>query len=189
MRASAQVTDPGTAANQCGAGVPSNAQAAFHLEYASGTPSLDIEMAQFKTDLEAAGIQVNLSTSPFNTVIGNAAPCTAGQACKWDMEYWGGGWSYTPDFYPTGDELWATGAGSNSGGYSDPTMDKLILGSETSNSVQALYDYENFAATNLPVVWMPTQYYNGLQEINTHLKGVYPLDPEVNLFPENWYWS
>ena len=135
------------------------------------------------------GLVTGLATDSSNTVIGNATPCSAGQACKWDMEFWGGGWSYTPDFYPTGDELWATGAGSNSGGYSDATMDSLILGSETSNSVQALYQYEDFAATQLPVVWMPTQYYNGVQEINKHLQGTQPLDPELNLLPETWSWS
>ena len=179
---------PGTGAGQCGAGVPNGAKAAFNLEYASGTPALDIEMAQFKTDFAQAGIQLTLSTPPFNTVIGNAVPCSAGQACKWDMEYWGGGWSYTPDFYPTGDELWATGAGSNSGAFTDPMMDSLITATEVSNSVQAMYAYEDYAATHPPVVWMPTAYYE-LNEINTHLQGVDPLDPVLNLNPENWYWQ
>src|ERR1700694_4119840 len=64
-------TTPGTAANQCGAGVPAGAQASFHLEYASGSPAFDAMMAQFKTDLSKAGIQINLSTNTFNTVIGN----------------------------------------------------------------------------------------------------------------------
>jgi peptide/nickel transport system substrate-binding protein len=181
-------TTPGTGSGQCGAGVPAGAKASFNLEYASGTPALDIEMAQFKTDFAQAGIQINLSTAPFNTVIGNAVPCSPGSACKWDMEFWGGGWSYTPDYYPTGDELWATGAGSNSGGYSDPMMDSLILASEKSNAVSALYKYEDFASTNLPVVWMPTAYY-ALNEINTHLQGMYPLDPELNLLPEAYSWS
>jgi peptide/nickel transport system substrate-binding protein len=184
-------SSPGTADSQCGAGVPANAQASFKLEYASGTPALDAEMAQFKSDFAQAGIQINLSTNTFNTVIGNAVPCTAGQKCTWDMEYWGGGWTYAPDYYPTGDLLWATGAGSNANGYSDPMMDQLIMNTETSNSVQALYAYEDFTAKQLPVVWMPTQYYpnGGLTEINSHLQGTGPLDALLQIYPENWYWS
>src|SRR5579864_5186180 len=116
-------TSPGSGANQCGTGVPQGAQASFKLEYASGTPALDLEMAQFKSDFARAGIQINLTTAPFDTVIGDASPCTAGQPCKWDMEFWGGGWIYAPDYYPTGDELFSTGAGSNYGGFSDPQMD------------------------------------------------------------------
>jgi peptide/nickel transport system substrate-binding protein len=181
-------TSPGAGAAQCGPGVPAGAQASFHLEYDSNAPALDIEMSQLKTDFALAGIQLNLSTAPFASVIGDATPCAAGQPCKWDMEFWGGGWTYTPDFYPTGDELWATGVGANSNGYTDPMMDKLIMTTETTADASALYSYEDYAATQLPVIWMPTPYYQ-LAEINRHLQGIDPPDPELNLLPENWSWS
>jgi peptide/nickel transport system substrate-binding protein len=46
-----------------------------------------------------------------------------------------GGWSYDgPGFLPTGEPLFSTGAGSNSGNYSDPTMDRLITETHTSAS-------------------------------------------------------
>ena len=179
---------PGSGANQCGLGVSAGAQASFHLEYASGTPALDTEMAQLKADWAQAGIAISLSTNTFNSVIGTAVPCQSGQPCKWDMEYWGGGWVYAPDYYPTGDELWATGAGSNSGGYSDSQMDQLISTTETSPTIQALNAYEDYTAKQLPVVWMPT-YYTTLTEVNSHLKGVTPLDPLIQIYPEEWSWS
>jgi peptide/nickel transport system substrate-binding protein len=181
-------TSPGSGSNQCGPGVPAGAQASFHLEYISGTPSVDAEMARFKTDFSKAGIQINLSTNTFDTVIGNAVPCTPGKACNWDMEFWGGGWIYAPDYYPTGDELWATGAGSNSGGYSDPTADSLIQATETSNNVQAMYAYEDYFAKNPPVIWMPTPYAQ-ISMINSHLQGAMPQDPLLQIYPENWYWQ
>jgi len=180
-------TTPGTAANQCGAGVPAGAQASFHLEYASGSPAFDAMMAQFKTDLSKAGIQINLSTNTFNTVIGNATPCQTGHPCTWDMEFWGV-WVYSPDYYPTGDLLWATGAGSNANAYSDPMTDQLITATETSNSVQSMFAYEDYLAKQLPVVWMPTNYLQ-LSEINSHLQGTGPQDPLANIYPENWSWS
>ena len=180
-------TAPGTAANQCGAGVPAGAQASFHLEYASGNPAFDAMMAQFKTDLSKAGIQINLSTNTFNTVIGNATPCQTGHPCTWDMEFWGV-WVYAPDYYPTGDLLWQTGAGSNANAYSDPMADQLITATETSNSVQAMYQYEDYLAKQLPVIWMPTTFLQ-LSMINSHLQGTGPQDPLANIYPENWSWS
>jgi peptide/nickel transport system substrate-binding protein len=189
-------TSPGTGTGQCGAGIPQGAKASFSLQYVSGTPALDQEMAQFKTDYALAGIAINLSTAPFDTVIGNATPCKAGSPCTWDMEFWGGGWIYAPDYEPTGDELWScigSGAsvqyaGSDSGGYCDPTAESDILATETSSDVQAMYTYENYLATQLPVIWMPVNYAQ-LNMINKNLKGTQPLDPLLQIYPENWRWS
>ena len=136
-------TSPGTGSGQCGAGIKAGAKASFNLQYVSGTPALDQEMAQFKTDFAQAGIAINLSTAPFDTVIGNASGCTPGTPCTWDMEFWGGGWIYDPDYEPTGDELWScTGsgasaqfAGSDYGHYCDPQAQADILATETSSDV------------------------------------------------------
>ena len=45
------------------------------------------------------------------TVISNyAAPCQSGQPCTNEEGWWGGGWVYAPDYYPTGETLFQTGA-------------------------------------------------------------------------------
>ncbi len=189
-------TSPGTGTGQCGAGIPQGARASFSLQYESGQPSLDQEMAQLKTDYAQAGIAIDLTSAPFDTVIGNAIPCKAGQACSWDMEFWGGGWIYAPDYYPTGDELWScTGsgasvayAGSDSGGYCDAQAEQDILATEDSNSVSALYTYEDYLAKQLPVIWLPVADAQ-LSEINKDLKGTGPQDPLLQIYPENWRWS
>ncbi len=189
-------TSPGTGTGQCGAGVPSGAKASFNLQYESGQAALDEEMAQLKSDYALAGININLTTAPFDTVIGNAVPCKSGSPCTWDMEFWGGGWIYAPDYYPTGDELWScTGsgagvqyAGSNSGGYCDPQAQSDIVGTETSNSVSAMNTYEDYLSKQLPVIWMPVAYAQ-LSEINKDLKGTGPQDPLLQIYPENWRWS
>jgi peptide/nickel transport system substrate-binding protein len=185
-------TSPGTGSGQCGAGIPQGAKASFNLQYVSGTPALDQEMAQFKTDYALAGIAINLTTAPFDTVIGNATPTDH----TWDMEFWGGGWIYAPDYEPTGDELWScTGsgasvqyAGSDSGGYCDPQAQSLILQTETSSDVAAMHTYEDYLAKQLPVIWMPVNYAQ-LNMINKNLKGTQPLDPLLQIYPENWRWS
>jgi len=190
-------TSPGSGTGQCGAGIPEGAKASFNLQYASGTPSLDQEMAQFKSDYAQAGIAINLTTAPFNTIIGTAVPSNH----TWDMEFWGGGWIYAPDYEPTGDELWSCSiagpsstapassyAGSDSGGYCDPQAEADILTTETSSDVQAMYTYEDYLAKQLPEIWMPTSY-SELAEINKDLKGTGPLDPLLQIYPENWRWS
>jgi peptide/nickel transport system substrate-binding protein len=189
-------TSPGTGSGQCGAGIPRGAKASFSLQYESGQAALDQEMAQLKSDFSLAGIAIDLTTAPFDTVIGNAVVCKSGEACNWDMEFWGGGWIYAPDYDPTGDELWSctgTGAsvqyaGSDSGGYCDPQTQADILTTETSSDIQATYTYEDYLAKQLPVIWMPVAYAQ-LSEINKDLKGTGPQDPLLNIYPENWRWS
>ena len=159
---------------------PQGAEASFNLQYESGAALLDQEMAQFKTDFAQAGIAINLTTAPFDTVIGNATPCK-GHACTWDMGFSGGGWIFAPDYEPTGDELWScTGsrasvryAGSDSGGYCDPQAESDILATETSSNVQAMYTYEDYLAKQLPVIWLPV-FVRQLSEINKDIKGTGP---------------
>ena len=78
-------------------------------------------------------------------------PCPSG--CSWELENWGAGWIFSPDYYPTGEELFQTGAGSNSGSYSDPTNDANIVATNTTQA--PLTPYENYLAQQLPVVFQP----------------------------------
>ena len=85
------------------------------------------------------GIDINLVGQTFNTIIGESAPCAPmGPKCNVQVFAYGG-WGFDgPGFEPTGEPLFATGAGSNSGNYSDPTMDKLITETHTSSSLSTL---------------------------------------------------
>jgi peptide/nickel transport system substrate-binding protein len=181
-------TSPGTAANQCGAGVTAGAQAAFHLEYISGFPWIDTEMNELKSDFSKAGIQLNLSTNSQSNVLGTALPCTPGKPCTWDMEYWVTGWVFFPDYYPTGDLTFGSASLANGGGYADPQADELITATQTGSNVSAIYAYQDYLAKTPPVVWMPTQYAQ-LSMINTQLRGAQPQDPLMTIYPENWSWS
>lgn len=178
----------GSSAGQCGAGIPVGAQASFKLEYSSGEAALDKEMQTLKRDFAGAGVQVDLTTAPFNTVLEHATPCTPDQPCTWDMQFWGGGWIYAPDYYPSGDEIFSTGAAANYGGYTDAQMDTLITTTETSATSASLAPYQDYAAKHLPVLWMPTAYPQ-LSAINTKLQGAGPQDPLLSIHPENWSFS
>jgi peptide/nickel transport system substrate-binding protein len=180
-------TSPGSGASQCGAGVPSGAKMVFSLPYASGNVEGSQEMQALKSAYSQAGIQVNLSTAPFNTIISRVAPCKSSQStCSWQMAWWGGGWTYGVDPYPTGDQLFATGSGSNFSNYSDSGLDALIGATVHANT--SLQSYEDYMAKNAPVIWLPMPVYQ-LSEIASNLHGATPQSPIESLTPENWSFS
>ncbi len=175
---------PGTGSGECGKGIPKGAKLAFDLQYATGSTITDEMMSAEKSSWSSAGINMNVTTATFNTVIGNAVPCPKG--CSWQMENWGAGWIFAPDFYPSGEEIFASGAGSNSGNYVDATNDKLIKQSYQTNA--SLTAYENYLAKNLPVIWQPN-IANPISEIQKGLEGVTPQNPLQAITPEDWHWS
>jgi peptide/nickel transport system substrate-binding protein len=178
-------TSPGSGSSQCGAGVAKNTQLSITYHYASGTQALDQIMQQYKSDASKAGIDLKMKAEPFNSVIGEAVPCKPSQAqCGWEINNWGGGWIYAPDYYPTGESLFATGAGSNSGNYSDPKMDQLITATETQNGTAPLFQYQDYAAKQLPVIFQSNTY--TINAVSTKVGGVV-INPLLTLTPEYWY--
>ena len=174
---------PGTASDQCGAGIPAGTGLTIQLQYASGNASIDQLMNAEKSSWAQAGINVQLSTGSFNTVIGNATPCPSG--CSWQMENWGAGWFFAPDYYPSGEEIFQTGAGSNWGNYSDATNDANITA--TNKTSVDLTTYENNLAKQLPVVYQPNAV-TEMTEIQNNLRGVTPQNVFWAITPENWYY-
>src|SRR6201996_47817 len=178
-------TSPGTGTGERGKGIAAGAKLSFSLDYASGTEFVSQEMQALKSDFSLAGIQVNLSSEPFDTVISMLAPCTPSQSsCSWQMLNYGGGWTYGVDPYPTGDQLFETGSGSDSDNYSSPEADKLIQA--TVHGTVGLGSYEDYLAQQVPVLWMPQPDYQ-ISEISNKLQGTSPQSPIESLTPENWY--
>jgi peptide/nickel transport system substrate-binding protein len=180
----------------CGPGIKKGAQLAFKLTYSSGSTLTTEEMTDFKADAQQAGINVTLASEPFASVIGQATACKSNQpTCKWTALNWGAGWIYAPDYYPSGEELFSTGAGANYENYSDPEANKLILQTETapaSKSMAALDAYENYMAKTVPVVYFPTSTGNpipgGPVVVDKYLGG-YTSNAYANLTPEQWYFT
>jgi peptide/nickel transport system substrate-binding protein len=170
----------------CGAGIATGAQLAFTLVYTTGLPSLQTTVEAEVADWVAAGIHVTLKAETFDQVLGTAAQCTSSQPdCSWEMADWGGGWIYLPDVDPTGEYQFETGAGSNSGSYSDPTNDSLIRQTITTNTSGIFDTWENYATDQLPVIWQPQT--PTIVEYAKGLHGVTPFSPLLTLNPENWY--
>ena len=179
-------TSPGNGPTNCGAGIPANEPLSFNYLYYNGVVSFVNQVAEMGQSFKQAGINMNLEGKSFGDVISAAfgPPCPA-SSC-WDMANWGGGWIYSPDFYPTGEEIFATGAGSNAGGFSNGHLDALIKVTNSSSSLSALYNYENYASTVLPVIWQPEPP-AAFYELGKNVCGFNPENPLLSWEAENWY--
>jgi peptide/nickel transport system substrate-binding protein len=178
---------PGRAADECGAGIRKGAPLSFQYLYESGAVSFNAQVQELASSWAQAGIKLQLEPKSFGQVISTAAtPCAAGKACPWDIANWGGGWVYAPDYYPTGEEIFASGAGSNFGDYSDPTADTLIKATDFSSSLRALYKYEDYLAVNLPGIWQPETALT-FNEVGKNVCGFSPENPLFTWVAEAWY--
>jgi peptide/nickel transport system substrate-binding protein len=172
-------------------GVPAGTPLYFTLQYANTGPAEVELMDAEKSSWAQAGIQVTL-TLPLCNALGPCGPCPGsactcpGPNCTWEMNNWGGGWVYSPDYYPSGEQLFQTGAAYNQGDYSDPTNDANIRATDFDGA--SLSGYENYLAQQLPVVWQPEPAYK-LAEVKKNLAGATPLNPLLTINPENWYFT
>jgi peptide/nickel transport system substrate-binding protein len=171
-------TDP----SKCGAGIAQGAQLKFTMDWATGQEAFEQEVSVMKSDAAEAGIDISLVGQSFNTLIGESTPCS-GSKCTWDMLNIGG-WNFNgPGFEPTGEPLFQTGAGSNSGSYSNPTEDKLIQATHTSNSLSTFDQYATYTAQQVPFIWDPNAY--NVWAVKSNLTGV-TFNPLAAFVPEYW---
>ncbi|MEJ2630457.1 MAG: peptide ABC transporter substrate-binding protein [Acidihalobacter sp.] len=116
-----------------------------------------------KQEWQAIGVEMHIRQMTFNQEI-----ATLESHKGWDMAIIG--WTYSPDYYPSGGGLFNTGGGTNYGLYSDPKMDKLIEATMQAKGLKTLYAYENYAAAQLPVLYIPQPGY--LVKYDSRLNGM-----------------
>jgi peptide/nickel transport system substrate-binding protein len=138
-------------------GVMTNAKGqtlTFKLLYATGSQWVTDSVELWQSNLKKEGIVLTLSSGEFNQVIS-----TAFTTHNWEIAWWGGGWCYGINNYPTGDAFFLPGSAANIGDYNNPHMTSLIdatLAPATAAQTQARMDaYQIFAAEDLPFFYMP----------------------------------
>jgi peptide/nickel transport system substrate-binding protein len=183
---------PGSAANECGAGIAKGAKAAFNLKYATGLPFLTTEMNAFQSSASQAGIQINLSQEAGQEITAQDTSCTPSKStpCTWDAGDWGPGWVFAPDFLPTGEDLFLTNSEANYGNYNNPENNALIQKTLTAGSTnQDMFTWENYLAKQVPVIYMP-EYPLQVLEVSANLQGVSQnLNSYSFINPEDWYYT
>jgi peptide/nickel transport system substrate-binding protein len=176
--------------SKCGDGVKQGQGLEFNLAYATGIDWITEMVDQMQSNATLAGIKLNLQGKPFNqvTAIGAGNCVVVKSSCDWDMALWGGGWSFAPDYYPSGETLFMGGSAANSTGYDDAQNDSLINQSITADSLNPLYEWQDYLATKLPENWLPNGVYE-LTEVASNLQGVVPQSTTGSINPENWYFT
>ncbi len=168
--------------SSCGAGVASGTQAKITLDVSNSPVSLGQIADVFKSDASKAGVVITPVLQSFNTIIGKDVPSNP----NWDMSGYGG-WVFNgPGFAPTGEPLFQTGAGSNSGSYSSPQMDSLIQAAQVTSSMTAFHNYATYAAQQLPYLFLPESYYIQANKSNLH---AVTYNPYFTFLPEYWYFT
>jgi peptide/nickel transport system substrate-binding protein len=185
---------PGTGAGECGAGITKHEMISFNIDTASGLTAPSEEMQDIQSQASKVGIKINLTTHPFPDIQTTAVRCTPNQpSCHWTAENFGGGWSYSPDYYPTGEDILGSGSLENSGNYSSPEMDKLIRATITAPPSQERADmakYVHYAETQVPLVYEPTSigtYIIGAGTLISSKVGGFAANAYGLLSPEQWY--
>jgi peptide/nickel transport system substrate-binding protein len=144
-------TDPGTGPNQCGAGIPKGQDFTFPLAYNSGTPALGIEDTAWASNLKALGINAQVTSGNFNSLIQNDNVVASPKLDNdWAMVQFGGD---TDSIYPTTNGLFNTGGPENDGGFSDPALDSLINDSLNSTDPNAISNELAKVTADMPVLF------------------------------------
>jgi peptide/nickel transport system substrate-binding protein len=174
---------------KCGPGIAQGKTLVFNFPYASGLSWLTSEMTELQSNAAQVGIKLNIEPQPINQVTSVAAAnCVAVKSpCNWDMADFEG-FTFSPDYLPTGDVLYLTGATSNYGAYSDTQNDAMIQKTLTSSSLSYMYTWQDYLAAQLPFEWQPFPAYQ-ITEVANNLKGVIPQSPTLSINPENWYFA
>ncbi len=187
-------TSPGSAAGDCGAGIPAGTKLKLSMEYAVGLDWMESAVRELASNASLAGIDLTVTGNTFDNVVTDAFSCfegtTEAQECKtWQMAEWGS-WTYDPDYLPTGETLFSKDAVNNAGQYSTAEDDHLINQTVTARSQQAqakaMYSWENYLSAQLPVVWQP--------DTPTLIETVKDLqigvqNSALTITPEDWYYT
>jgi peptide/nickel transport system substrate-binding protein len=183
---------PGTGTGECGANIPSGAKLNFGFDYVSGTVAVANEVAILQSTFRSeAGIVLSLSSEPLNALLPIATQCAGmtqmASKCSWDMVYFGAPrFLYEPDYYPTGEDIYATGAADSGDGYSNPAVDRVISATEAAGAGRKeMWAYEDAIGALVPTPFLPTPPYQ-LSAYKSSLTGVVPQDPLTNVYPQMW---
>ena len=173
---------PGTGATQCGAGIAQGATLNLSIVWASGSPSLDDTFNAEVADWDAIGFKFAHTEATFNDVIGDCEAGTSYEICSW-----GGGWSYAPDYYPSGETLFAPGGGFNVGEYSNAAETAAIK--STTFGTASLKVYAELTAQQLPVLFQPQadatgEVLNTLRSLKVNGVNGLTANPLQNFMPE-----
>jgi peptide/nickel transport system substrate-binding protein len=144
---------PGTAANQCGAGIPKGQNLNITVPYSNDPSNIGGQVTALASNAKAVGINLSPVAKTFNYLISNYSdPDAKSNINKWQVMDFGG---FTGSNYPTSNEIFNTTGSFNEGGYSDPKADALIKASQFSTDPNAVKTEAAYLTQQLPGMFEP----------------------------------
>ena len=177
----------GTGPRQCGKGIRAGEGLNFTLMYPSGLPYTDGSMVDLQSVAKQVGIEIALNQVTTTTIAETILSCQ--KSCNWELGQYGAGWVFEPDHYPSGEEIFETGALGNVSDYSNKTTDRLIKATTTTPAAgakAALDAYEDQVRLELPNFWQPSP--GTLVTVQSNLHGFCP-NAYGFISPEEWYFT
>jgi len=180
--------NPGSAAGQCGAGIPAGTKLAFNLVYDDGSGLIQREVTALASEAKQAGIAITLVPSSANGAISyDDNPLDPTYVSKWAIQDFG--WEGLP-LDPTTFGVFNSQGLSNFGSYSDPQADALINASINGSSPDAAKDEATYLTAQQPGLFQPNP--DVVYAWKKTLSG--PRDSFANLTqydltPELWYFT
>jgi peptide/nickel transport system substrate-binding protein len=155
-----------------------NGQALSFTALNAGDSAENTELVvMVQAQLRAAGIEMKLHQVDFGEML---------QVIGTEPQAWEAAEHGTVENpYPTGEGMFASNAGENEGGYSDPKMDRLIQASIAEPGMTGLYDYEIYAAAQQPVIFLATE--DHLDLVSNRIHGVEGFSDGELLAPDRLY--
>ena len=181
-------TSPGTGSNQCGKGIKACTKLDLTMLYASGNAWVEAAMLQLQSNAASVGIRIGLFPKTFDGVLTVVENLCGAPSCPWELANWGEGWSYVPDYLPTGDELFGKGSAGNLGHYDNAHNDELVkrtVQASDQDLLPLMYQWEDFLTGQLPVMYQPAAPAALVETVDNLRIG--PLDPTLAISPESWY--
>ncbi len=181
---------PGSGAGECGAGIAKGKPLNFTLMYPAELSYSAGAMLNLKSEAARVGIQIRLQAATMAAVTSEIEPCSPHQAaCSWELGQYGEPWVYSPDHYPSGEEIFQSGALGNVGSYSNAEADRLIKATTIVGGAQAqraLDAYANYIRRQLPDFWQPSP--GTLITTSANLGGFRP-NAYGFITPQDWYFT
>ena len=144
---------PGTAAGDCGAGIPKGAQLNINWFYTNSPPIAGLESQALASSAAQVGIKINVTAKTFNFLIQNYDnPSAKSNITKWDVNDFGG---FTNSVYPSTNTIFNTPGTYNIGSYSDPKADSLIAASVFGGDPNAVKNEASYLTSQVPALFTP----------------------------------
>ncbi|MGH9029839.1 MAG: hypothetical protein ACRDV4_09515, partial [Acidimicrobiales bacterium] len=171
---------PGTGKADCGAGIARGKKLTFSVIYTSGTGYMTGVLANLKSDASRVGIVLNLSQTPFNSIVGDICGTPTCDSPGWQLADYGGNNFGSP--YPEGSTMWQGHQGLD---YPvTAKFQKLITATQTADAadtVEAMRAYDAWVINHEYELWQVVT--DKVNAFSNKVKNVWMSPVTNNVYP------